>query len=472
MEPRLNVKPATLRLAPADRLPPQNLEAEKSLLGSILLSNKAMPEALDLVQPEDFYRTSHGIIFAAMRELFERREPIDLTTLSNALQVQGKLDQVGGWDYLVELTLAVPTAANARYYAEIVSEKAVLRQIIDTTTELASRAYEGAERPDDLLNAAQRQILLLSRNAQREMTRIEGVLPAAMKHLTALFESEGQVTGIPTGFSRLDRLTSGLQPGNLIIIAARPGVGKTSLVLNMAAHAAIHYNKAVAFFSLEMSKEELVTRMLCSQALINLSDLRSGKLPSSAWEKLTKAATVLSSAPLYFDDAGKMDLRYIQAKCRRQHLEGVLDLVVVDYLQLMSGGGRAERREQEIAEISRGLKGLAKDLKVPVIALSQLNRSLEKRDDKRPQMSDLRESGSIEQDADLICFIHRPEVYNRQKGEETPAAPKPEVEKVELIVAKHRNGETDKIPLTFQGKYTRFADYAEPDAFGGAPIWE
>jgi replicative DNA helicase len=292
------------------------------------------------------------------------------------------------------------------------------------------------------------------------------VTPAIVK-LGELFSSRGAVTGIETGFHRMDKMTSGLQPNNLIIVAARPGMGKTSLVLNMAIHAATQHNKSVAFFSLEMGKEELVQRLLCSEARIDMSELRNGTMPSQSWERLTKAATMLNAAPIYFDDHGMMDIRYIRGKCRRQQMERGLDLVIIDYLQLMSGTSKSERREQEISEISRGLKAMAKELKVPVIALSQLNRSLEGRPDKRPMMSDLRESGAIEQDADMICFIYRPEIYAKDEKE------KMEMQgKAELIIAKHRSGATGMVKLTFLDKYTKFEDFAEETAHGGAPVWE
>ncbi len=452
----------------ADRIPPQNLDAEKSLLGGVLLDNNILEKIFDAVQPEDFYRDAHRLIFEATRELYDRREPVDLLTLSNLLQSKGVLDSVGGRAFLVELTEVVPTAANTEYYAHIVAEKSTLRKLIGISTEIASMAYAAEEKPDEILNVAERTILGIAQgNVQKRLTPVELVLPDAIGRLNQLFESKGAITGLATGFTELDKLTSGFQPGNLIVVAARPAMGKTSLVLNMAAHAAIYDRKSVAFFSLEMGKEELVTRLLCSLAEIDMSELRRGTMPANKWEKLTRAATNLSSAPLYFDDHGGIDIRYVIGKCRRQAAEGKLDLVVIDYLQLMNGSKRSERREQEISEISRGLKMMAKDLKVPVIALSQLNRGLEARPDKRPMMSDLRESGAIEQDADMIMFIYRHEVYAKKEGKSDF-----EPNKAELIVAKNRNGPSDMIPLTFLGQYTRFSDYAPPDAYGGQPVWE
>jgi replicative DNA helicase len=451
-----------------DRIPPQNLDAEKSLLGGILLSNDALERALDIVSADDFYRAANSHIFEAICDLHERREPVDLLTLSNALQARGLLEQVGGRSYLVELTEVVPTAANTEYYARIVVEKSVLRKIIDTSTEMAGRAFTGEETPDELLSDAERNIMAIAKgNIQKRLTSVEDVLPDAILQLNQLFDSRGAVTGLATGFSELDKMTSGFQPGNLIILAARPGMGKTSLVLNLAAHAAIHEQKAIAFFSLEMGKEELVQRLLCAEAGIDMSELRRGTMAANNWEKLTRAASSLSNTDLYFDDNGGIDIRYVVGKCRRQKAEGKLDLVIIDYLQLMNGHKKTERREQEISEISRGLKAMAKDLKVPVIALSQLNRGLEGRPDKRPMMSDLRESGAIEQDADMIGFIYRHEVYAQKEGKGDEVEPN----KAELIIGKNRHGPTGIIPLTFIAKFTRFSDYLPSNAYGGEPVW-
>ncbi len=451
-------------MAAGDRIPPQNLEAEKSVLGGILLSNDAMSSAGDMLRPDDFYRRSHEIIFGVMRELHDRQDPVDLLTLSEELRRQGLLEQAGGTAYIVELTEAVPTAANTEYYARIVAEKAMLRRLIDISTEVAARAYEQQEAPGELVHDAERKILGIAQgDVQKRLTPIEEILPKSIERLNSLFDSRGEVTGIPTGFGYFDKITSGLQPGALIIIAARPGMGKTSLVLNMAMNAAIHHNKSVAFFSLEMTKEELVTRLLTAEARIDISELRNGTMPSHAWERLTRAATNLNQAPIYFDDHGLMDIRYVVGKCRRHKQAQGLDMVVIDYLQLMAGSKPTERREQEISEISRGLKAMAKDLGVPVIALSQLNRAVESRQDKRPQMADLRESGAIEQDADMIGFIYRPEVYEKEREDLKGIA--------EFIIAKHRAGPTDTVRLTFHAQYTKFEDYVPEDAFGGEPVW-
>lgn len=449
----------------ADRIPPQNLEAEKSVLGGFLLSNEALTRASDLVKPEDFYRGAHQIIFTVMRDLHERGEPVDLLTLSETLNRRGMMEQAGGPAYLVELTEAVPTAANTEHYARIVAEKSTLRKLIDVTTQIAGRAYDNAEGPDELVFEAEGSILAIAQgNVQQKLSSVESILPEAIKKLNELFDSRGQVTGIPTGFTKLDKMTSGLQPGALIILAARPGMGKTSLILNMASNAAVYHGKNIAFFSLEMTKEELVTRLLTAEAKIDITELRNGTMPSRSWESLTRAATKLNAAPIYFDDRGGMDIRYIIGKCRRQKAEGKLDMVVIDYLQLMSGTGRTERREQEISEISRGLKGMAKDLKVPVIALSQLNRGVESRPDKRPHMADLRESGAIEQDADMIGFIYRHEVYEPNDVDAQG--------KAEFIIAKHRAGPIGTINLAFQAQFTRFEDLAEENMIGDEPVWD
>lgn len=450
-----------------DRLPPQNLDAEKSLLGALMLSKDAFL-AVEELRPEDFYRDRNARIFEAMLELRARGEPIDHLTLSNALQTKGTLEQVGGLAYIGELMVAVPTTANVAYYAKIVGEKSTLRKLITTTTDVSSRAFEANEPVEELLDDAEKKILEIAKgNVQRKLEPISTIVYKAVENLQDIFQNQGAVTGLPTGFDRFDRMTSGLQPGALYILAARPGMGKTSLVLNMAAHAAIHQEKAVAFFSLEMSKEELVTRMLCAEGRIDMADLRNGMMPVQAWEHLTRAASRLSAAPIYIDDHGLMDIRYIMGKCRRQAAEGKLDLVIIDYLQLMSGSKPTERREQEISEISRGLKAMAKDLKIPVIALSQLNRAVEQRPDKRPHMADLRESGAIEQDADLIGFIYRPQVYAKDDKERQETADAP----AEFIIAKHRSGPTGMVKLAFVAKHTRFENYVEDDAYGPPPAY-
>ncbi len=445
-----------------DRLPPQNLDAERSLLGGLMLSKDALLQ-IEAVRPEDFYRDRHALIYEAMLELHANGEPIDHVTLTEILKSKGTLEQVGGHSYIAELMEAVPTTSNLEYYAKIVVEKSTLRKLIKASTQLANRAYENSEAVRDLVADAEKKILEIARGSvQERLAPISSVIYDAIHRLEEIYKNDGNATGIETGFSDFDRMTSGLQPGQLIVIAARPGMGKTSFTLNIAAHAAVKQQKAVAFFSLEMSKEELVSRLLCSEARIDMSELRSGLLHPRAWENLTRAATALNAAPIFFDDNGMMDIKYIMGKCRRQKAEGKLDMVIIDYLQLMSGGAKSERREQEISEISRGLKALSKELKVPVIALSQLNRMVEQRPDKRPHMADLRESGAIEQDADIIGFIYRHEMYAKDDSEREQHRGK-----AEFIIAKHRAGPTDTVTLTFLSKYTKFENFASEERFGG-----
>jgi replicative DNA helicase len=442
-----------------DRLPPQNLDAEKSLLGGLMMGGRDAYMAAEHVRAEDFYRERNAKIFEAIAALHAKSEPIDHLTVTNMLQVQGTYEAVGGAGYLSEVLDAPPAISNVAYYAKIVVEKSTLRNLIAASTGLAGRAFEGAEPTEQILRDAEKQMLAIARGGvQKQLDPIGEIVFQAVKRLQDIYNQNGAYTGIETGFDYFDKMTSGLQGGQLIVLAARPGMGKTSLVLNMAAHAALHGDKAVAFFSLEMSKEELVSRMLCAEARINMADIRTGNMPLQSWERLTNAATHLTNAPIYIDDHGVMDIGYIVGKCRRQAMDGRLDMVIIDYLQLMSGNAKSERREQEIAEISRGLKGLAKELNIPVIALSQLNRMVEQRPDKRPHMADLRESGAIEQDADIIGFIFRPQVYAKDEEERRAMQDKP----AELIIAKHRAGPTDTVLLTFNAAITRFENWAKP----------
>jgi replicative DNA helicase len=432
----------------AQRLPPQNLEAETSVLGAVLLENEALNRVLEILKQDDFYREAHRRIFAAILHLYEHSEPVDLITLSEVLKSRGDLEDVGGVEYLNSLVNGVPTAANISYYAKIIKEKAILRKLINRATEIVSQSYSNSGDVDEFIDQAERTIFEISEDRVRpSFYPIKELIKASFKTIERLYEKRQLITGVPTGFQRLDELTSGLQPSDLIIIAGRPSMGKTAFALNIAQHASVRATTPAAIFSLEMSKEQLALRMLCSEAKVDAHRLRGGFLSEADWPKLTRAAGSLSEAPLFIDDTPGISALEMRAKARRLKIEHNLGLVIVDYLQLMRGRASADSREQEISDISRSLKALAKELSIPVIALSQLNRRVEERGDKRPQLSDLRESGAIEQDADVILFLYRDEIYN--KSEENRG-------KAEIIIGKQRNGPTDKVDLAFLDKYTRF----------------
>jgi replicative DNA helicase len=432
----------------AQRLPPQSLEAEVSVLGGILLENEALNRVLEVIQEGDFYRESHRKIFAAILQLYERNEPADLITLSEVLKKREEFEAVGGIEYLNSLVNSVPTAANITYYAKIVKEKSILRKLINRATEIISQGYGGSGDVDEFLDRAERSIFEISEDRIRpSFYPIKDIIKSSFKTIEKLYEKRQLITGVPTGFAKLDELTSGLQPAELIIVAGRPSMGKTAFALNIAQHAAIEAQVPAAVFSLEMAKEQLALRMLCSEAKVDAHRLRGGFLSESDWPKLTRAAGNLSEAPIFIDDTPGLTALEMRAKSRRLKKEHNLGLVIVDYLQLMRGRPDSDTREQEISDISRSLKSLAKELNVPVIALSQLNRRVEERGDRRPQLSDLRESGAIEQDADVIIFLYRDEVYSKSEDNKG---------KAEIIIGKQRNGPTDKFELAFLDKYTCF----------------
>jgi replicative DNA helicase len=440
------------------KVPPQNLEAESSVLGGILLENDAINIVVELLRPEDFYRESHRKVFRAMIELTDRNEPVDLITLSDYLNGRGELDAVGGSAYLASLADFVPTAANISYYARIVREKSILRSLIRTATEIATRGYEEQGNVEEFLDTAEKVIFDISeKKIKASFVAVGDMIKDTLKTVEKLYERKEMVTGVPTGYEDLDKLTAGLQPSDLIIVAGRPSMGKTAFSLNIAANAAFA-GVGVAVFSLEMAKEQLVLRMLCSEARVNNSKVRSGYLAERDFPKLANAAGRLHEAAIYIDDTPAISVLELRAKARRlvRDRSKKVGLIVIDYLQLMRGMGGASNREQEISEISRSLKALAKELAVPVIAISQLNRRVEDRGDRRPMMSDLRESGAIEQDADVIMFIYRDEVYNQNSEEKG---------KAEIIVAKQRNGPIDKVELTFLNEFMRFENYTPRDDF-------
>lgn len=439
----------------ARRVPPQNLEAEQSVLGGILLDHRAIDRAIEILDPNDFYREAHKKIFRAMLALNQRGEPVDVVTLSNELAVEGQLEEIGGAAYLAELAEKVPTAANLAYYARIVREKAVLREVIAASTELAARAYEmRSGEVDDFLDQVEHRIFEISeRRVRPQFATMNDLMFTAVHTVESLYERRGLITGVPTGFLDLDRLTSGLQPSDLVIVAARPSMGKTAFALNVAVNAAQEGGVGVAIFSLEMSKQQLGLRMLCAEASVDSQQLRTGFLSGQDFPKIVAAADRLSRLPIYVDDTPGLSVLELRAKARRlkREQEAKLGLVIVDYLQLMRSHERMDNREQEISSISRSLKALAKELDVPVMALSQLNRQVEARSDRRPVMADLRESGAIEQDADVILFLFRPYVYDKNADEH----------EAEVIIGKQRNGPVDVVKLTYLPQYTRFENRTE-----------
>ncbi len=433
------------------KVPPQNLEAERAVLGAILMDNETVYTVMEILEPPAFYQPSHRLIFSTMLDLSERGEPIDIVTLVDRLRSAGSLDKAGGPDYIPTLADEVPTSAGVANYAKIVKEKAVLRNLIETSTEIVQDCFEAPGDVDQLLDEAERRIFAISEERIRSgFLSMKEIVKSSFKTIESLYEKKEHLTGVPTGFADIDELTSGFQPSDLIIIAGRPSMGKTAFCLNVAQYASMNKKLTVAVFSLEMAKEQLVMRMLCSEARIDAHRLRSGFLGQTDWPKLSTAAGRLADASIYIDDTPALSSMEMRAKTRRLKADKGLDLVIVDYLQLMSGRStRSDNREQEISEISRSLKALAKELGVPVVALSQLNRGVESRMDKRPILADLRESGAIEQDADVIIFIYRDEIYNKESMEKGIA---------EIIIGKQRNGPVGVRKLTWLDKYTRFED--------------
>src|SRR5713101_514301 len=433
--------------------PPQNLEAEESVLGAMMLSPGAIGAVSEILDASDFYRESHAKIYRGALALYAKGEPVDAITLTDQLEERSELEDVGGRVRLHELAALVPATANASHYARIVRETATLRGLIRAGGEISRLGWERPGEAGDLVDRAEQVIFDLSQQrVSGEFTHIDQLLKESFERITALYEAGVEVTGTPSGFRDLDRLTSGFQPGNLIIIAARPSMGKSALALCMAANIAVRQNIPVGMFTLEMSKSEVTQRLMCSEAKVESQRLRTGKLAPDDWPRLTAACDKLAKAPIYVDDTGSINMMEIRSKSRRlksRHPD--LGLIVVDYLQLMSSAGNVENRVQEGSQISRALKVLARDLEVPIVALSQLSRAVEQRTDKRPILSDLRESGSIEQDSDLVMFIYRDEYYNDESDQQGLA---------EVILAKHRNGPTDSVKLSFLKRYAKFADLA------------
>jgi replicative DNA helicase len=442
---------------PPGLTPPANLEAEQSVLGAVLLRAQALDQVADILRPEDFYRSAHGHIFQAMLDLWNRGEPVDLVTVTALLRERNRLEDVGGPVFLANLSEHVGTAANAGYYAKLVHEKAVLRRLLECSQNLVQACMSPVEDVDQFLDGAETEIFKVAESKIRlGFQPIGRLVEQEVATLEAIWHRDkGRITGVPSGFPDLDQLTAGFQPGDLIIIAARPSMGKTALALNIAFNAAYDGRVPVAFFSLEMSKEQLVRRLLSAVGEIDASRLRRAFLDKSEWQKLQEAASLLLECPIFIDDSPAATVLEVRSKSRRLKAEGRLGLVMVDYLQLMRGRSDAPSREQEISDISRSLKALAKELGVPVVALSQLSRKVEDRPKKEPQLADLRESGAIEQDADVILFIYRDEVYHENS---------PEKGQARLLLKKQRNGPTGEFRLAFRGLYTRFDSFAPEDA--------
>lgn len=445
MDPRDNQLPA------GAKIPPQNIDAEVSLLGSILIEDEVISEIADRIQPDDFYEKRHGTIYEAMRQLFEKHKPVDLLTLSNALNNTGDLEMTGGSSYLTELTNAVPTAAHAEHYADIVAEKSMRRKLIRASEDIVNLSFsDGASSVQEILEEAEKRLFAVSqKNTKQDLVSIEQILADGFDRLDELHKNKGQLRGVKTGWRDLDNKTAGLQKSDLIILAARPAMGKTAFVLNLAQNVAVHEKKSVLFFSLEMGKDQLVDRMLASESGVDAWNIRTGNLSDEDFEKLGQAMGTLSEAPIFIDDTPGITVLEMRTKARREAQKQPLGLIVIDYLQLMSGsrGGNEFNRVQEVSEISRGLKLIAREMNVPVIALSQLSRSVESRSPQIPQLSDLRESGSIEQDADIVAFLYREDYYN------------PETDRqhiTDLILAKHRNGPTGRIELYFHPEKLKF----------------
>ena len=438
-------------MALPERVPPQNIEAEQAVLGAMLIKKEAIIEVQEILRPDDFYREIHRIVYEAMVRLQNNDEAVDLVTLTEELRKTDMLDNVGGLGFITQLANIVGTAANVSYHAKIVKEKAELRNLINVATEIAGKAYEDSDEVENIMDEAEKKILAVaSRQGGGAFESMKNIVMRTFERINILYESKGGLTGISSGFKDLDKLTAGLQKSDLILVAARPSMGKTAFTLNIASYVGLH-GGSVAFFSLEMSKEQLMQRMLCSEGGIDASRLRTGQLDEVEWNKLVGVADKMSRAPIYIDDTAGITVMELRSKARRLKAEHGLDLIIIDYLQLMQGRAskNSDNRQQEISEISRSLKALARELDVPVIALSQLSRSVESRQIKKPMLSDLRESGSLEQDADIVMFLYREDYYDKDTENKNIT---------EIIVAKHRNGPVDSVQLFFQKEYTKFRD--------------
>ncbi len=432
------------------RIPPHSVEAEQSVLGAMLLDKEAISAATELISGADFYREAHKEIFEAIVEIYDKGEPVDLITLTEKLKTRNTLDAVGGVTFLTNLMDAVPTTHNVKYYAKIIEDKSLLRKLIKSSSEIISKSYEASEDIGEIIDDAEKGIFNISLNRSTQgFTHVKNILNTNFDKIEELYLNKGRITGVPTGFNDLDAMLSGLQKSDLVLVAARPSMGKSSFMMNIVQHAAVREKVTTAIFSLEMSKEQLTQRLLCAEALIDAHRLRIGDINEDEWVKLARAMGPLSEAPIFIDDTPAISITEMRAKCRRLKLEHNLGLIVIDYLQLMQGKGNSDSRQQEISEISRSLKALAREINVPVVSLSQLSRAPEMRADHRPILSDLRESGAIEQDADVVMFLYRDEYYH-------PDSEKKNIG--EVIIAKQRNGPTGNVELVWLGQFTKFVN--------------
>ena len=445
---------AELSAAPPDfeRTPPHDMTAEQCALGGMLLSKDAIADVVEVLRPNDFYRPAHQIVYDVIIDLYGRGEPADAVTVAAELTRRGEMGKMGGAPYLHTLISSVPTAANAGYYAKIVAERAILRRLVEAGTRIVQLAYGAGGEVDDIVDTAQAEVYAVTeRRSSEDYLPLSEVMEGALDEIEAINSRGGQLTGVPTGFADLDHLTNGLHPGQLIVVAARPAIGKSTLALDIARSASIKHGLTSCIFSLEMSRNEIVMRLLAAESRVALHTMRSGTMTNDDWNRLARRMGEVSNAPLFIDDSPNMSMMEIRAKCRRLRQRHDLRLVIVDYLQLMSSPRRVENRQQEVSEFSRQLKLLAKELDVPIVAVAQLNRGPEQRADKRPQLADLRESGAIEQDSDMVVLMHREDAYERES---------PRAGEADLIVAKHRNGPTATVTVAFQGHYSRFVDRA------------
>jgi replicative DNA helicase len=435
-----------------ERTPPHDVAAEQCVLGGMLLSKDAISDVIEVIRPTDHYRPAHQLVHEAILDLYARGEPADAITVSNELARRGDLGKVGGGPYLHTLIASVPTAANAGYYARIVRERAILRRLVEAGTRIVQMGYTGDAEADELVDKAQAEVYAVTdRRIAEDYHSLSEIMPGALDEIEAISTHGGTMTGVPTGFTDLDALTNGLHAGQMVVIAARPAVGKSALALDFARAATIRHQLPTVIFSLEMGRNEITMRLLAAEARVPMHVMRSGQMSDDDWARLARRMSEVADAPLFIDDSPNMSLMEIRAKCRRLKQRHDLRLVIIDYLQLMSSPKRVENRQQEVSEMSRSLKLLAKELEVPVVALSQLNRGPEQRTDKKPMVSDLRESGSIEQDADVVILLHREDAYEKES---------PRAGEADLIVAKHRNGPTATVTVAFQGHYSRFVDMA------------
>ncbi|MCB8957269.1 MAG: replicative DNA helicase [Nocardioides sp.] len=438
--------------SPGDRTPPQDMAAEQSVLGSMLISKDAIADVTEAIRGVDFYRPAHETVFDAILDLYGRGEPVDMVTVAAELQRRGELQRIGGAAYLHTLSANVPIAANAGYYAEIVREKAILRRLVGAGTRIVQIGYAGEGQVDDIVDEAQAEVYKITdKRSTEDYAPLSDIMDGVLDEIEAISNREAGLYGVPTGFADLDDLTNGLHAGQMIIVAARPAMGKSTLALDLCRAASIHNNLASVFFSLEMTRSEITMRLLSAEAKVPLNHIRNGNMNDDDWAKLARKMGEVSSAPMFIDDSPNMTMMEIRSKARRLKQRHDLKLMVIDYLQLMTSGKKVESRQLEVSEFSRQIKLLAKELEIPIIALSQLNRGPEQRGDKRPMMADLRESGSIEQDADMVVLLHRDDVYEKESTRPGEA---------DLIVAKHRNGPTRDITVAFQGHYSRFVDMA------------